>query len=230
MITINQETKKNILRSVLFFSLTGVMIFIIFRFGLSTAVKISEFFQKKNTSSDTVPLDSYLPAPKLVPVAETTNMASLEISGYGPANKEVVIYLNGFEDQSVPLDSEGKFTAALNLTLGVNNFYAVVKDFSGNLSAQSDTLTIYYSNLPPSIEILEPTEGSIIKNNPSVTIKGKTEPSSKVYINDHLVLLDDEGNFSYAVKLVRGTNAFKVVATDLANNYSEKEFSYEFRP
>ena len=226
----DKETRTNLKKAILFFSLTAGMLFLIFRFGLLTAVKISEFLQKDNVGTEEIPLENYLSAPQVETVPKATNTSDLSVSGFGPANKEVVLFLNEIEDQSVSVDSEGKFSTSLILALGVNNIYAVVRDFEGNLSAKSNIQTVYYSNIPPFIDIQDPQPESVIKNNPDIVIRGRTDASAKVYINDHLILVDSEGNFSYPTKLVKGKNNFKIVSIDPAQNLTEKEFSFEFRP
>lgn len=227
---IQPETAKNIRTSVIFLCLTAGMIFLIFKYGLFTAVKISEFLQKNQPGYEETPLDSYLPAPTLLSTLEATNSGQLAISGYGPANKEVVITLNETENLPLTVDSEGKFSGILNLALGVNNFYAATRDFNGNLSPKSTAQTVYYSNTPPFIEIIDPLPESVIKNDPDIVLKGKTEISSKLYINDHLVPIEADGSFTYSTKLTKGDNLFKVISIDPAQNQTQKEFMLQFRP
>ena len=227
---IQPDTAKNIKTSIIFFSLTAGMFFLIFKFGLYTAVKISEFLQKNQPGYEETPLDSFLPAPQFYSVIEATNSGQFPIGGYGPANKEILITLNGVEDQSLTVNSEGKFEGTLDLYLGVNSFYAETKDFNGNKSAKSETQTVFYSNTPPFIEILEPAPDSVIKNNPDIVLKGKTDSSSKVSINDHLVLVEADGSFTYPVKLAKGDNLFKIISIDPAQNQTQKEFMLQFRP
>jgi len=227
---IDKDTAKNIKLTILYSTLTLGLVFLIFRFGLSVAVDISEYLQKNKPGNEETPLDSYLAQPKFFGVTEATNSAQFPIKGYGPANKEVAIFLNEVEDQALPVNSEGVFEGELKLTLGINKFYAIAKDFTENTSAKSEIQSIYYSDSPPLIEIEDPSPDSVIKNNPSISIKGKTESNSKLYINDHVVLVNSDGSFSYPVKLEKGDNIFKIVAIDPAQNTSEKDFKLQFRP
>jgi len=227
---IQPETAKNIRTSAIFLGLTGGMLFLIFKFGLYSAVKISEFLQKNQPVNEEVPLDSFLPVPQFFSVIEATNSAQLPIGGYSQANKEVLITLNGGEDQSLAVDSEGKFSGSLDLSLGINTFYAETKDFKGNKSLKSETQTIFYSNTPPPIEIEEPQPDSVVNNNPNIILKGKTDGSSKLYINDHLVLVESDGRFTYSIKLAKGDNLFKIISIDPAQNQTVKEFTLQFRP
>jgi len=224
------ETFRNIRKSIVFFSLVAGMLFLIFKYGLFTAVKISELLQKNQPGYEETPLESYLPAPKFFSVIEATNSGQFPVEGYAPANEEILITLNDVEDRSLAVNSEGKFAGTLNLALGINTFYAVTKNFKGNTSAKSETETIFYSNTPPFIEILDPQPESVVKNNPDIVLKGKTESSSRVYVNDHLIRVESDGSFSYSVKLARGDNLFKIISVDPARNETRKEFTLQFRP
>lgn len=227
---INPDTARNIRISVIYLSLSSGLIFLILRFGLGTAVKVSEFLQKNNSGGNETLLDNFISEPKFSIIPEATNSAQLVINGYAPANKEVLLKLNDVDEKSFSTDSEGKFTGEITLNLGMNTFYAVTKDFNGKTSPNSETKSVFFSDSPPNLEITEPTAGSVINNNPDITITGKTGENSKLYANDHLVTISSDGTFSYSIKLNKGDNLFKFSAIDPAQNKSEVEVTYQFRP
>lgn len=65
----------------------------------------------------------------------------------------------------------------------------------------------------PYLTLLEPAEESQTFKN-EVEIKGQAEKEATVYINNQLVNLDDNGNFSYYLKLAPGENKIEVKAID----------------
>jgi hypothetical protein len=50
------------------------------------------------------------------------------------------------------------------------------------------------------------------------TLKGKTEPTAKVKINDKEITVSEDGSFTLDVDLIEGENKFVVIATDPAGN------------
>lgn len=223
-------TVRNIGVSFFWLMLTAGFVFLILKYGISAAVKIAEYLQRNNAGSEGGLTDNFVAKPKLFPVIEATNSADLLVSGFGPANKEIILTINDAEIKSLSTDSEGKFEGMVTLSLGKNTFYAVTKDFQGIVSSPSETFTVFYSDSPPLLEITEPLPDSTVRNNPNITIKGKAEETSKVYVNDHLVSVDSQGFFSFPAKLQKGENIFKVICTDPAKNTIEKEIKLSFRP
>lgn len=231
MVFDKEKRKKYIFLSFFYLVLTFGLIFSIFKFGISGAVKISELLQKKDqgaTSSDLY--ENVLLTPQLYPLPEATNSAILTISGYSQPNKKVDIYLNEFSVETVEADSEGKFEGSVSLSLGISNIYAITKDVQNRQSSPSKTHAVFYSNSPPGLEIIEPENGSTVKRESNIFIKGKVQETSKVTINSHFVVVDKNGNFSYPVKLEPGENKFKIVCSDPAQNKTETEWTIHFQP
>lgn len=226
----NPETRKNIGKGIFWLFLTFGFIFLIFKFGITAAVKISEFLQRNKPGNEGILTDNYLPAPKFSSVPEATNSATLSIYGYAPANKEVVINLNNSEYKSLATDSEGKFSGEIELSLGTNSFYGFSKDFDSKTSVSSPTYSIFFSDTPPPLEIIDPIDLSTIKNNPDITIKGKTDSRAKVYVDNHQILVNSDGTFSHFVKLQKGENKFIFSSLDLAQNKKEIQYTLNFKP
>jgi len=64
---------------------------------------------------------------------------------------------------------------------------------------------------PPDLIIFEPEENITI-NTSTVTIRGKTEPETKVLINNQEVLSDPQGNFNKELQLQNGVNTIKITS------------------
>jgi len=67
--------------------------------------------------------------------------------------------------------------------------------------------------LVPRLIILSPTNGSVVDQD-TILVQGKTDKGSRVSINDQIVFVDTEGNFSSTLPLQFGVNTMKIVAVD----------------
>jgi cytoskeletal protein RodZ len=76
--------------------------------------------------------------------------------------------------------------------------------------------------LPPNLQISSPSTSQIITES-KVNIIGKTDLGATLMINNQLVLLDGNGNFSQEVKLNPGLNTFEVIATNRLKKQTNKE-------
>ena len=63
----------------------------------------------------------------------------------------------------------------------------------------------------PRLIILNPEPNSQVENN-SVLLEGKTDKDARIFVNDQLVLIDDEGKFRENISLQLGINVIRVKA------------------
>lgn len=64
---------------------------------------------------------------------------------------------------------------------------------------------------PPEVVIFEPAS-NLRTTESSIVITGQTQPEVQLTINNELVLLDEEGNFSQAINLINGLNNLQISA------------------
>lgn len=95
---------------------------------------------------------------------------------------------------------------------------------------QSKTYQLVYDDEPPVITLIEPKPDSTIelKRNRNTSVVGETEASSRVYLNDLLILADENGQFTSTYYLEEGDNLLRFVAVDRAGNQSELEIKVKF--
>lgn len=224
-----KENKHYIKIGIVYTLLTIILLVLIYFLGVSAAVTISELLQKKSPAlvSST---NLIVPPPQLSSIPEATNSAALKVWGFAPANYDVDIYLNDSLAKTVSADSEGKFEGFIDLVLGINKIFAQTKTKEQTSSLPSKILTISFNDISPSLEILEPKETLVTTKSNKTIIKGKVEKTSKVFINDHLTIVDQNGLFSYPVTLQSGENKIKIVCLDNAQNKTEKEITFELQP
>ena len=224
-----KENKKYLILGFLYLALAAVTIFLIFKFGVAATVKISELIQGSSSESSSNLSDVIIPSPQLSSIPQATNSAELNIWGFAPANFDIDLFLNDSHLKSTTANSEGKFDTSIVLSLGINKIFATTKNKEGVSSSPSPTWTIFYSDTPPVLEITEPTSDTVILKTKETVIKGKIEKTSKLTINDRLVIVDSEGVFNYAVVLQKGENKFQLVCTDPAQHKSVRELIFQLQ-
>lgn len=84
-------------------------------------------------------------------------------------------------------------------------------------------LGIHVHNIlqPPELTLLSPTDGYITEEN-SVLITGKTQPETKIMVNNEPISNDEQGNFEQEVTLSPGINALVVTAENKHGKTSEE--------
>ena len=75
---------------------------------------------------------------------------------------------------------------------------------------------------PPTLNILSP-QNNITVESQSIEIKGKTNPETKVTINDQEVSVDTIGNFSQEIKLNENINKIIITAVSKFNQTAKEE-------
>jgi hypothetical protein len=229
-----KESKKNLRQAIFFSLLTVALVALIFIYGIPAIIKMAVFIG--DLRSSTTPIESKDKIPPAPPVfkysPEATNSAKINLSGFAESGSTVKIYLTGQQVNEVVADNDGNFSLdKLVLTLGKNEIIAVAVDNAGNKSSESEKLVVWYDNQPPELEINQPQDGTTITSEENkVEIIGKTEPEVNLSINEHLVVLDNEGNFKYTFPLSQGENLINVVATDKASNQTNKEITVNYFP
>lgn len=225
----NKQEKIKYIKLIVIFNLISIIIiFLVLKFGFSIAVKVSEYFQKDKfpvTEEENV----YLSPPVIVQNISATSSPEVNIGGLSVPNNFVEIYLNDTFLKNIDVDSEGNFSTRLFLEQGNNKITAATKNNKGNLSPFSKEINIFFSNQTPTFEITEPQNNALIRKTEYIPIVGKTDTINKIYINEHLVILDKVGNFSYQVKLNPGDNTFNIVCFDPALNSSQQELKVRFQ-
>lgn len=163
---------------------------------------------------------------------EATNTAQIDIKGFGTPNSEVKLYIDDESKQTVDVLSDGSFIfekAALNL--GTNNVYGKTLNEQGKESLPSKTIKLIFDNENPLLDISEPGDNQIIQgDNKKIKVAGKTDPGSKVFINNNQVIVGKDGNFSIDQPLNDGDNIIFIKAADSATNLTEIQRKITYNP
>jgi len=200
--------------------------------GIPFFVRLADFLgQAKNKSQEqAASREDQIPPlpPRFVFIPEATNSASIPLKGFSERGSQVQLYLNNKMVAETDTDEEGEFSLEkIILSLGENNIKAKAIDKAGNESELSAKSLIVYDNKPPILEMESPEDGSTIYDQ-TIEIKGKTDPDAKVTVNEHLVIVESDGNFVYQFEMAEGKNDIQILAQDLAGNKTEKKLTVTY--
>ncbi len=201
----------------------AVVLFLLF-FGVKILISFSVFIDKLRGNSPTSASQAIVLPPTLDPLPEATNSAQLKISGRGQSGLTVIVYLNGNETKKLTIPKEGTFSTVLIAQEGKNTISAKVLDDKGNISELSPVLKIMVTNKAPLMEVTSPQDNATISGDDNKTIvSGKVEDDVRVTINDRLVVVQNDGSFSYKFPLPEGDTILRIIATDSAGNQTKIE-------
>lgn len=230
-----KQEARNIRQAIFYIVLTLALAFVLVFVGIPLLIRMAIFLGNIRGSSklpeqvDTIP-----PSPPRITVPfEATNSANFSLKGYSEPGATIKVFNSGLSFGETVADNEGSFSIDnLELTSGRNEITAVAQDATDNESQPSISATVDYDTTPPSLEITYPEDGVTITGLESkITFEGKTEEGGiKVSINDRLVIVGPEGDFSYQYSLKEGENAFTITAQDKAGNQTEKELKVTYSP
>lgn len=227
------EQKQNMRTALMYVGLTLVAIVAIFFLGIPLMGRVATFFHDLRTSSTPVDANDTTPPapPRFESLPEFTNKTVIDVTGRTEPGAMVKIKENG-EEHEVLANSDGVFNFEWSLNDGDNRISAIARDGSGNESQESDVFEPTYDNEPPDLEIKSPSDGQNFagSRNRQITIQGSTEGGISITINDRIVAVDSNGNYSLFTTLSEGSNSFTVKATDKAGNVTEKSFGVTFAP
>lgn len=185
--------------------------------------------QKEKSVLEENPL---LAAPVLNIPFEATANSEIEIKGSATPNSKVILYLDDQNIKETQTDENGLFTFQnVSLSIGTNNIYAKSVDDQNREGLPSKTLKVIFDNEKPQLILNEPEDDKKIQSgDKKVRISGKTEPGSKILINDSQVIVDKEGNFSIEQPINDGENLIIIKSVDLADNTTEIQRKVIYTP
>ncbi|MBP7859733.1 hypothetical protein KA001_02100 [Patescibacteria group bacterium] len=233
-ISINVQEKKYIHQIVLYFSLSiAVVVIAFFSFilifsninNLWGIFKPKDIYKAQDVSTVGRPF---------VQVDNTyTNKDTVDILVKAQSGLKVKLYKNS-NVQNESIASNENSVDFKNITItnsegATTNFYAVAYDSKNKESEKSNTVTITYDKTKPKFEITYPKNGETVKSFiRNITVKGKTEKDTQVFVNDAIARTDENNEFSATIKTEEGENIIKVKVVDKALNETWQEIKINF--
>jgi bacillopeptidase F len=229
---VNRRQVKQTERNLILVVVGGIalLILLIF-FGAKLLVNFSLFVEKKtDTDSSNQTSNEIMAPPILDPLTSATNSASIDITGIAGTAKYVTLYVNGKQIKKADVKDDNSFAFRdVELDSGENSIKVKAFTDDNKESKFSDSETVTYSNKAPSLSIDFPTDGETYhKDNNPLKVRGKTDASVRVTINDFWAMVDDSGNYYYNLPLQNGDNQITVVATDNAGNKTTKSLKVSY--
>lgn len=225
------EEKKNIRQAFIFGVLTIVSLIVLVVFGLPLIAKFATLLTNIKQSELPVEQEDKTPPapPKFDPFPEVTNKLSVELKGTSEAGSTVVLFVNKKKEE-VLANNNGEFSYTFPLNKGDNTISALTKDASGNEGQKTQVYKITFDNEPPEMEITKPEDGSEFfgSRQRQITIEGTTEAGATLTINDRVVVVDENGEFTFTTTLSEGDNGFNIKSKDKAENETEKTINLHF--
>jgi bacillopeptidase F len=226
-----QAEKKKVVRQTITLSVVGVILLLGFIFViLPGVIRFALNFSDTNFSfepSDTIPPQ----VPIISAPAAATSEPTIEVTGFGEPNSQVIFVINGQEAEQVSVAEDGSFSQEVSLDEGENSLKAYSIDQADNESGNSTTYTVIFDNTPPSITLTHPENGQefVSKANQSISVEGTTEPGARVFVNGRRHQADSEGAFKATIRLNEGDNTISLKAEDAAGQTDELEITVKFK-
>jgi len=228
-----KEEKRDIKRAVVFGFLTLGLIVVFLFFGLPTIGKFVGFLTDLKKSGTPIQIEDITPpAPPIFDrPQEYTNEQKLKISGKTEPGATVILFLNNDEEEIIA-NKDGEFSYTFKLRKGDNSISAKAKDESGNESQESKVYEVIFDDEAPDLEITSPEEGKEFYGSKErqIAIEGTTDVGVSLTINDRIVVVEDDGSFTFLTTLGEGENNFNIKSTDKAGNQTEMDFKVSFTP
>lgn len=226
------EERKSLQQLVL--SILGIisLLFLFFYIGIPSLVKLSSLIAGFKKDITTVQNENnVISEPFLEPLPVATNSAKITISGSANTGETVLLFLNNDKTAEKLVGKDGQFAFTnISLDTGTNDIYAIAK-LNDKESLPSQKLKVSYQNEPPKLEVESPKDGEVFKReNKEILIKGKTDEEAIVSVNDRLIIVDPNGNFSTTLRLNDGENKLEIKAADNAGNSQKVDLKVIYEP
>lgn len=165
-----------------------------------------------------------------IPRASETNVISLSGTTTS-SNATVEIFVNNRKEASVEVSKNNTFEFK-NIKLQEGQNILKGRTIVGDRKSDyTKDYIVIFSKEPPKIEEVSPGDGSEFKRgDQEIRVQGKTEPQNTVTVNNFRAIVDENGNFSYYLRLNEGENKISIKAVNVAGKETVKEITVRFSP
>lgn len=170
--------------------------------------------------------------PQFESLPNATDKGNITIKGTVVGqNGKVQLYVNNklFDEQTVH-DSLSFSFSSVKLKEGDNTIKARYL-LSDRKSDFTKDYIVTYSKEPPKIENVSPGDGTEFKRgDQEIEITGTTDAKNSVTVNGSRAIVDENGKFSYFLKLNEGDNTIHIVAANPAGVETSKDIKVSYHP
>jgi hypothetical protein len=82
---------------------------------------------------------------------------------------------------------------------------------------------------PATIQVLSPQDGAVV-NTPQIQVTGTSTPGSVVTVNDVILIVGADGQFTAAIPLEEGPNLIEVIASNDSGSETSVELTVTYEP
>jgi hypothetical protein len=151
-----------------------------------------------------------------------------------PEGKPGTLVINGAEYGRKLVSESGTFVFdEVNLSEGDNDAYAYTATLHDLQSEKSKNYVIVLDTTKPTVNIEGPKDGEVFRGQSQrITnfVGSVTEPGSKLYIGERLIILTTEGKFSTPYQLVEGDQDIQIKIIDKAGNENLSSIKLRWEP
>lgn len=201
--------------------------------GLPVLARLAGFLIK--TDNTPTELSELQPTPPIFSdVVEATFSATISVAGFAQPGVDVILHLNGAEIDRKLTSESGTFEFnELTLQDGDNSIFAYAETKKGVKSDQSKTYIIVRDNTKPTVTLSKPADGEVFRGQSQriTTFAGEvSEPGSRVYIGERMVIVQTDGKFNLPYQLVEGDQELQIRAIDKAGNEGVMTLKLRWEP
>ncbi|MEA3355367.1 MAG: hypothetical protein U9Q63_02710 [Patescibacteria group bacterium] len=229
-----KREKESLRQAVKYLFLIFLSLFLLIKFGLPGLINMATFIGNIRSSNQPIEKQDELAPrpPRLNPLPEATFSAQINVAGFAENGTSVKLYVRGININEIVANNEGEFEFKdVHLRQGENEIYTVAFDDHGNASDDSISYIIVVDNENPELLIDNPKDGDRFFDSDSpITISGSTEEGVSLKINNHFVMVKNDGTYSTSLSLSEGDNDIEVIAIDKAGNETRVAVKVNYTP
>lgn len=136
---------------------------------------------KKDSKAVSTIVDIVIPNLQVNELPDVTGENQLNISGIAEINSKITIYIDNASKATPLVQQDGSFYSLINLGNKNQTIVVEARDLAGNINLYEKIVAV--DKLSPKIDILTSLKGET--HFKILTLEGKTEPNSKVYVTNY---------------------------------------------
>lgn len=220
-------------QGVIYLILAVLLVIATIGWGLPAIARLTGLLIK--TDSGPILTDELRPTPPIFSdIPEATYSAMVRIAGFAQPGLDVVLYINGAENESKLVSESGTFSFdKVTLTEGENTVYAYTSTARELRSEQSKTYIITVDVTKPNVAIESPKDGEVMRGQSQriANFSGSvSELGSKVFIGERMVIVQSDGKFSLPYQLIEGDQEIVIKVMDKAGNENVSAIKLRWEP
>lgn len=171
-------------------------------------------------------------APHFTNIPKATENGIITISGnVSDDNGTLEIFVNNRKSVTQEIENKTSFELkGIKLNEG-ENFVKGRYTLNDRKSEFTKEYRVNYAKEAPKLDEISPGDGTEFKRgDQEIEVRGKTEPQNTVMVNDFRAIVDENGRFSYFLRLNDGENTIKIKSVSPTGKETVKEIKVKYQP